>query len=747
MRWLRIVRLLFVIAVPAMSVGCSLPQGVLLPELPPSEKGTARAPLTVRHGAEGRSSQRGFFWDAPEAGQRQLPPIDQPGGPDARAPITEGRDGITLNLVDATIADAAKAVLGDMLKVNYIIDSRVKGSVTVQTTRPVRQQAVLDILDAVLSGQGARIVVDGELYKIVPANEAAASSAPLRVTGAGRAGRLPPGVAIYVVPLRYVAAAEMEQVLKPLTRENAVLRVDTARNLLMLSATPAEIAAMLEAIDLFDVDSMHGMSFALFPVDSADPNAVAQELDTLFANDTASPTKGLVRFVPNRRLRAVLAISQRPENLRRAAAWLDGLQAVGRAGEREIFSYKVRNRPAGELAQLVVRIYGGASSTTRQATGGGDITVTSSETRTDERPASPGAGASAAVLVDPSRSAPAGLQSPTQPALTTDPAGRVLGGGPGGPGEERGTARGAVSVVADEANRMLLITATRDEYRRVVGILDRIDTLPDQVLIEATIAEVTLNDELRMGVRWFFEKGRSQFNLTDSLVGAIAPTFPGFSYFYNTFSAQVILDALSNVSDVNIVSSPTLTVLDGKRALLQVGDEVPIITQQAVAVVTPGAPIVNAVTYRNTGVILGIVPHINEKGRVVLEIEQEVSDVGPTTSSTGSPTIQQRRIKTTVAVKDGESLALGGLMQDRSSLTRGQVPIVGEVPVLGNLFKSKKDEIKRTELLILITPRVVRDTNQVRWITDEFRDRMNFTLRPQRQGPPAPREKLNRLQR
>jgi general secretion pathway protein D len=248
-------------------------------------------------------------------------------------------------------------------------------------------------------------------------------------------------------------------------------------------------------------------------------------------------------------------------------------------------------------------------------------------------------------------------------------------------------------------------------------------------------------------VRWFFEKGRSQFNLTDSLVGAIAPTFPGFSYFYNTFSAQVILDALSNVSDVNIVSSPTLTVLDGKRALLQVGDEVPIITQQAIAVVTPGAPIVNAVTYRNTGVILGIVPHINEKGRVVLEIEQEVSDVGPTTSSTGSPTIQQRRIKTTVAVKDGESLALGGLMQDRSSLTRSQVPIAGDVPVLGNLFKQKKDEIKRTELLILITPRVVRDSNQVRWITDEFRDRMNFTLRPQRQGPPGPREKLDRLQR
>jgi len=535
--------------------------------------------------------------------------------------------------------------------------------------------------------------------------------------------------------------------LKSVTRENAILRVDSARNLLMLTGTSAEMAAMLEVIEVFDVDSMRGMSFALFPVDSADPNTVAQELDTLFANDTASPTRGLVRFVPNRRLRAVLAMSSRPEYLRRAAALVDGLRSVSRAGEREIFSYRVRNRPAGELAQLLLRIYGGGSpTTTRPGTGSGSEVTTTGETRAEERPASSGASTAAATLVDPGRSAPAGIQSLAQPSLAADPAARAPGGPQ--PGEERASARGSVSVVPDEANRMLLITATRSEYKRIVGILDRIDTLPDQVLIEATIAEVTLNDKLRMGVKWFFEAGQSQSRLTDSLVGAIAPTFPGFSYFLNTFSAQIVLDALSDVTDVNIVSSPTLTVLDGKRAVLQVGDEVPIITQQAVGVVSPGAPVVNSVTYRNTGIILGIVPRINDKGRVVLEVEQEASEVSPTTSSTiNSPTIQQRRIKTTVAVKDGESLTLGGLMQDRTNTGKNQLPILGEVPVLGNLFKSKDDVIKRTELLILITPRVVRDPNQVRLITDEFRDRMNFSLRPQRQGPPKLGEKLERINR
>ena len=746
--WLQKTRAIFVVVVPAILIGCSLPQGVLLPDLPPPEKEAARVPLTGQHGAEGRSSQRGFFWGgAQEAGQRQLPIGGQSSVPDANVAVAEaGPGGVTLNLVDATIADAAKAVLGDMLKVNYIIDSRVKGSVTVQTTKPVKQQALLDIFDAVLSGQGARIVVDRELYRVVPAGDVPAG-APIRVSAARSNAKLPPGVSVNVVPLSYVAAAEMEQVLKSVTRENAILRVDSARNLLILTGTSAEMAAMLEIIDVFDVDSMRGMSFALFPVDSADPNTVAQELDTLFANDTASPTRGLVRFVPNRRLRAVLAMSSRPEYLRRAAALVDGLRSVSRAGEREIFSYRVRNRPAGELAQLLLRIYGGGSpTTTRPATGSGSEVTTTGETRAEERPASSGASTAAATLVDPGRSAPAGIQPLAQPSLAADPAARAPGGPQ--PGEERASARGSVSVVPDEANRMLLITATRSEYKRIVGILDQIDTLPDQVLIEATIAEVTLNDKLRMGVKWFFEAGQSQSRLTDSLVGAIAPTFPGFSYAFNAANVRIVLDALSDVTDVNIVSSPTLTVLDGKRASLQIGDEVPILTQQAVTVITPGAPVVNSVTYRNTGVILGLIPRINEKGRVVLDIEQEVSEVGTTTpSSIGSPTITQRRIKTTVAVKDGESLALGGLMQDRSSIGRSQLPIVGDVPVLGNLFKSKDDNIKRTELLIIITPRVVRDVNQMRVITDEFRDRMNLSLRPQRQGPPRPREKLDRIQR
>jgi general secretion pathway protein D len=305
-----------------------------------------------------------------------------------------------------------------------------------------------------------------------------------------------------------------------------------------------------------------------------------------------------------------------------------------------------------------------------------------------------------------------------------------------------------IGVVADEANNALVITATAQEYRRVRQILERIDVAPNQVLLEATIAEVRLNDDLRMGVRWFFQSRDTRFQFTDLVSGAVTPVFPTFTTFLNTTNVKFVLDALSSVTDINIISSPTLMVLDNKKATLQVGNEVPIVTQSAVAVLTPGAPIVNSITYRNTGIVLNVTPRVGDRGRILLEVEQEASDVVPTvTSGIDSPTIQQRRIRTTVAVNDGEGIVLGGLIQDRADNRRDQVPLIGQLPVIGNLFKSKLDQVTRTELLVAITPRIVRDAAQIRGITEEFRARINLTTRPQRQGPPDRREQIDRILR
>lgn len=679
------------------------------------------------------------------------------GGPTQGQPP---RDGVTVNLVDASIPEAAKAILGDVLRVTYQVSEKVKGTVTVQTPRPVAPDVLVEMLESSLRADGNALVVERGVYRILPAADAV-GMAPIKVGRTADQQKGGPGLATQVIPLRHVAPADMERLLKGMAPASAVIRADSARQLLIVTGTRSEIASITDAVSVFDVDWMRGMSFALYPIETLDPDAIAQELDTIFANDRDGPTKGQVRFVPNRRLRSILVIAQKPAYLEKARVWLRRIDNVGRATEKQVFVYHVQNRPATELAQLLQRVYL-SQDQSRQAAG--------------QAPPRPGAATATAVpsTQQPFQPVPQAQAQPPAPqplpgaasALPGFDAGRSAGPGvaliePQIPGEQAPQVRtqsasGAppddrqtgVSIVADETNNALVITATAREHKRMVQILERVDVMPHQVLLEATIAEVNLNDRLRFGVRFFFRSGPNQTRLTDSEVGLIGAQFPGFSNFFNTTNIQVALNALSAITDVNVVSSPTLMVLDNKKATLQIGDEVPIATQSAVGVLAPGSPIVNSVGFRNTGILLNITPRISDHGRILLDIEQEVSDaVATTTSTIDSPTIQQRRVKTTVAVGDGESIVLAGLMQDRASKGRTQVPLIGDIPYVGNLFKQKDDSIRRTELLIAITPRVIKDDRHLRNISAEFRDKLNFSTRPQRAAPPDRHEQIDRVLR
>lgn len=677
---------------------------------------------------------------------------------------TTATGGVSLDLVNASPVEAAKAVLGDVLGVNYVVSDKVKNTVTLRTAQPVSKDALVQIFEAALASSGAALISDGGVYKIIPSEEAAASGRPVRTIGPP--GRRSAGLSTEVVPLRYVAAAEMERILRSVAPESSISRVDRSRNVLMITGTSTEITSMVETIRIFDVDWMRGMSFGIFPIETNDVEAIANELDTIFANDTESPTKGLVRFVPNARLKSVLVITSRPAYLKKAEMWINRIDMMGRATEKQVYVYNVQYRPSAEVALLLQKIYGARRA--ERAAGQqqfGD--------RGEDGLATGSVGVAQGPSPEPLPPVVSGLHPGGIPQIAPAPSPSAsLGSTVGVPDDaladsasspqqlasnEMATSASQVppndltthiSVVADEPNNAVIVTATPAEMRRVKQILQQIDVMPNQVLLEATIAEVTLNDELRLGVRWFFEKGGSEFRLTDSAAGLIEPVVPGFSYFLNLTNIRLALNALSNITNVNVVSNPSMMVLDNKKAVLQIGDEVPVATQSAVSVITPDAPIVNAISFRNTGVILSITPRVADNGRVLLEIEQEVSDVVATTSSSiDSPTIQQRRVKTTVTVKNGETIVLAGMMQDRATRDRGQVPIVGDIPILGNAFKQKEDTIARTELLIAITPHVVRDDTQLGQIAAEFRDRMNFNTRPQRETPPEFREDLDRVAR
>jgi general secretion pathway protein D len=596
-------------------------------------------------------------------------------------------EGFELNLVNAPIAQAAKAVLGDALGVNYVIDPRATGTITLQTSSPVSPSVLAEILESALAVNGLALTMRSNVYQIVPLGEALSSTPAVNVPGQPTAG---PGMTVQVIELRYANAEEIKTILEPISRLGSILRADAERNYIMIAGNPTDLAAMREAISLFDVDWMRGMSVAIHPLKTSDPAAVAEELSTVFGVSGQSSDRS-IRFIPNRRLNAVLVITSRPTYLTRAATWIAKLDAIAHTNDDQLFVYEIQNRPAKELASVLTSVLAGETPAAnyQQSAVSPDL--------------------SAELVAMDEESGAASLAGDEDPSIGNPPSGR-------GP-----------KVTADIENNALLIQTTARDYERVERILRQLDVMPIQVMIEAVIAEVTLNDELEFGLRWYFETGGFSLSLTDVASGFVGPSFPGMSWSYMTDDIKVTLNALASITDVNVVSAPTLMALNNQRAILQVGDQVPIVTQQAVGTGAAGAPVVNSVEMKDTGIILTVVPRVNNAGRVMLDIEQEASSVAKTTSSgIDSPTIQQRRISTRVLVHDGESIALGGLIQERNSLTRSQIPILGDLPLVGNAFKNKTDTINRTELIIFIRPRVIRNQHEARGVTAEFRDQLRL---------------------
>ncbi|MBD9624010.1 type II secretion system secretin GspD [Ensifer sp. ENS06] len=632
--------------------------------------------------------------------------------------MAKGGDGYSLNLVNAPIAAAAKSVLGDTLSVNYVVDPRVTGTVTLQTSAPVSREALIDIFESALSVNGAVIVKRGGNYQVVPSSEAFSSTPNVSVPSVSPKG---PGIKVQVVELKYISAQEMKGILEPISRQGSILRVDETRNLIMLAGTSNDLASLRDAINVFDVDWMKGMSVALHPLSASQPAAVAKELDSIFANDNGAGNK-IIRFLPNERLKSILVITSRPAYLSRAAAWIAKLDKLASTNEEQMFVYNIQNRPAKELAQVL------------QA-------VVASQNRG-------GSASSAAKAVAPDMEVAAvgNVASSYSPDGQSAPDGQPLESEGWSAEPAAAEAKVKTSIVADTENNSLLISTTAREYDHIQGLLRQLDVVPTQVLLEAVIAEVTLTDELKFGLRWFFESGNFGLRLSDLATGAVAPSFPGFAWSYATNDIRVTLNALSSVTDVNVVSAPTLMALNNQKATLQVGDQVPIVTQQATST-NGNSPIVNSIELKDTGVILSVTPRVNSSGRIMLDIQQEVSDVVKTTSSgIDSPTIQQRKISTRVVVNDSESIALGGLIQQKNSISRSQVPVLGDIPLLGNAFKNKTDSIKKTELIIFIKPRVVRDVQEARDVTEEFRQQLDFGSAIQkRRGGTKLQQDLKRL--
>lgn len=643
----------------------------------------------------------------------------------AKSSSAAANGDVVLNLANVPLQQAAKTVLGDLIGVNYVVDPRVDGVVSVQTSSPVSKADALELFQTAIAPIGAVLVQNRGIYRIAPADQAATGAVSTvrdatnsAVTGSG----------VRIVQLKYVAATEVARVLEPMVPKGAIVQADDARNIIALKGSQAEIDSMLDSVSIFDVDVMKGMSFAVVPVKAAQPEKMVDELKAVFASDKEGPLKGRVRFIANTRLGAILVVTSNPGYLPRAQSWIRRLDARASGTEPQLHVYQVQNRTAAELAGIlqsmfsqemkVVRPTGrNVSPKSRQVSFASDSTKASTIGAGVSDPTMQAGLGKAADTLGTSRSSNTDLDSQATDIADNGSA-------------SNGTPEPIMKIVADETKNSLLIMANDRDYQRVLRVVQGLDVVASQVLIEAVIAEVSLNDDLQFGLQWQFAKnGTPTATFSNALAGGVAASFPGFNYAVNTANIAATLSALNALTHVNIISTPSLMVLDNKTARLQIGDQVPITTQTATSTVTAQTAIVNSITMQDTGVILSVTPRINESGRVQLDIEQEVSSVVKTTTSNiDSPTIQQRRVKTTVVVSDGEVLALGGMIQDSANKSSNQLPILGDIPGIGAVFANRKDAVQKTELVILITPKVVRDGTESRLVTEEYRRKMNVYM-------------------
>ena len=686
--------------VAAVLAGCNRPDGFLdrdpLAQQPQTD-GTikitpARQAQPVTAAGAGRRVAEGF---TVRRSQTPRPAILKPD------PVLDG-NAISLNLQDADISNVVRIIMDEGLGASYVLDPAVQGSVTFYSNRPLLPDQLLSTLEEILRLNNAAIINEGGIYRILPREQVGLAAPVLSARSIQSRG-----LVATVTPLRFVTVNDIAEVLDGFSPAAGAIRYDRARNLVFVTGTSAEQRTVQTLLATLDVNYFAGRSFALHPLREANADEVVQEMRILFASPSGADNPS-IRFLPISRIDAVLVVADAPGLLNEALSLVRGLdQSFSNAPKLTVFP--VSNRRAGEIAAALGQIFNVNVSGSSGSSGAVAPGLTP-ETTTTDSDADPNAG--------PPESPDFSLTS-NNPGSTT-PVG------------------GIYRIYADDASNSIMALATGDGARALESALRRLDVQPLQVLIEATLLEVALNDRLEYGLRWFIQQGNFNLGFND-LVGAatFAPNAlaAGGNAAFVTDDINVTVSALDAITDVRVLSSPTLMVLDNQSARLQVGDQVPITTRTAQSTDSVDAPLVAETQYRDTGVILEITPSVNASGLVVLNISQEISDVVETSGDV-NPTFSQRFVNSTVALQSGQAVAIAGLIEESSSFGRDGIPVLSRIPVVGSAFGTTAERAERSELLILIRPIVVRNQADAQAATLELQRKLEG-LRPRPAPPPT----------
>ena len=725
---------------------------------------TGRNPGTTASGAKatGLGEDSGINLGDDQTGKKAVDSVQRGTGTFVRrmsGPSVDTSPGdVTLNFDGTDIREVVKVILGDLLQVNYVLSPAVQGVASLQTGRPLRREHLIPTLETLLRMNSAAIVYNGGTYEVVPIANAVQGNLVPQLGESTRA--LPAGYSIQIIPLQYISADEMSRILQPLAPEGSIVRVDTLRNLLVVAGTSPEMGNLIDTIKVFDVDWMKGLSVGFFVLEYAKANEVVTQLEGLLADDSGNPMKGLFRFIPVESSNSLMVISPQERYIQQARNWIERLdmaEASGSAAEK-LFVYRVKHGNAENLADVLSKLFAGEGKEKKQSTGG----------------VAPGLGTSSIGSRAVIGQMGSGLGGSTGGSGTgfgkSGGAGGGLSGGQGVPGGVGGTGgqsaqahtfqlSSEVSVVADATNNSILVRSNPKDYKKILDALKQLDIVPLQVLVEATIIEITLTGDLKYGISWNLlahasDGYKSDFSLdgvttnrnavtpltTDTTTGAttgstaattateaakaLGRTFPGFNWAIVANPGRLIanLHALASQGLVNVLSSPSVMVIDNQEANIEVGQEVPVQTQQQQAI-QANSNILNSYEYKKVGVKLKVKPRVTPGGLVQMGIFQEVSNK-VASDSPNNPTFGLRQITSTVAVRSNQAVVLGGLIEDSRSDAKSGIPGLYDVPVAGPLFGTRGKGSKRTELIVILIPKVIASDQDIESVNNDFRDRM-----------------------
>jgi len=624
-------------------------------------------------------------------------------------PAPVAADGeIVLNFEGESIQSVIHTILGEVLQETFIIGPGVSGEVTFSTSKPVSRDQLLPILEMLLQWNGATLIYADGRYNVLPVANAIQGNLVPQLAGEQR-GK---GYEVIGVPLKYIAATEMEKILEPYVRQGAVIKADQFRSMIFLAGTPDELVNYLKTVEIFDVDWLKGMSVGIYPLRTVDVSAIIGELQAVFGSEGETPLAGMFRFIPLERLSSVMVVTYQLEYLQKAEEWINILDRGAAGAGKQLYVYRVKNLEAPILATYLTEIFGGGSGQARSRSAAGSL-------------------------------AP-GLE-PVQIGSVADfNASRVgsdaQAGASGSGGMALNVGEGDIRITSVEETNSLLIQATQAQYNSILAAIERIDIEPLQVLIESQVLDVELNEELQFGVNWFLTNnpdlipegsGNPYARYIDSVAFGSSSSQSGGFNFLTTITrplnnggktfVQATIAALDEVTDVRSLAAPSLLVRNNSTATITVGTQVPV---QSSSISTGNQNVVSNAQYVSTGVTLTVTPRINPGGLVYMEISQDVSRPGardPDISTSGNPPINNKTVTSEVAVQSGQTVFLGGLISEQTARGRSGVPFLSRVPIIGPLFGSRSKSNSRSETLVMITPTVVENSRDLQSITEEMK--------------------------